>query len=49
VDQKLASATNVNSRGSWEAESLSGRTETLIPKVREVFGDRFTLYADYIN
>jgi hypothetical protein len=24
VDQKVASSTNVNSRGSWEAESLSG-------------------------
>jgi L-alanine-DL-glutamate epimerase-like enolase superfamily enzyme len=27
-------------------DSLPGRTEALIPKVREVFGDAFTLYAD---
>lgn len=33
-------------RMSRNADSLPGRTETLIPKVREVFGDGFTLYAD---
>ena len=33
-------------RMSRNADSLPGRTEALIPKVREVFGDGFTLYAD---
>ena len=33
-------------RMSRNADSLPGRTEALIPKVREVFGDRFTLYVD---
>jgi L-alanine-DL-glutamate epimerase-like enolase superfamily enzyme len=33
-------------RMSRNADSLPGRTEALIPRVREVFGDAFTLYAD---
>lgn len=33
-------------RMSRNADSLPGRTEALIPKVREVFGRDFTLYAD---
>ena len=33
-------------RMSRNADSLPGRTETLIPLVRKTFGDNFTLYAD---
>jgi len=33
-------------RMSRNADSLPGRTEALIPKVRATFGDDFTLYAD---
>ncbi len=33
-------------RMSRNADSLPGRTEMLIPKTREVFGDAMTLYAD---
>ena len=33
-------------RMSRNADSLPGRTEGLIPKVRAAFGDSFTLYAD---
>jgi L-alanine-DL-glutamate epimerase-like enolase superfamily enzyme len=33
-------------RMSRNADSLPGRTETLIPLVRRTFGDDFTLYAD---
>ena len=33
-------------RMSGNADSLPGRSETLIPMVREAFGDDFTLYAD---
>jgi len=33
-------------RMSRNADSLPGRTETLIPLVRKSFGDAFTLYAD---
>ena len=33
-------------RMSKNADSLAGRSEALIPRVREAFGDDFTLYAD---
>jgi len=33
-------------RMSRNADSLAGRSEALIPRVREAFGDDFTLYAD---
>ena len=33
-------------RMSRNADSLPGRTEALIPKVRAAFGDALTLYAD---
>jgi L-alanine-DL-glutamate epimerase-like enolase superfamily enzyme len=33
-------------RMSHNADSLPGRTETLIPLVRKTFGDKMTLYAD---
>ena len=36
----------VGGRMSRNADSLAGRTESLIPKVRAVFGDAMTLYAD---
>ncbi len=36
----------VGGRMSRNADSLPGRTEALIPKVRESFGDAMTLYVD---
>ncbi len=36
----------VGGRMSRNADSLPGRSEALIPAVREAFGDRFTLYVD---
>ena len=36
----------VGGRMSRNADSLAGRTETLIPKVRSAFGDAMTLYTD---
>ena len=33
-------------RMSKNADSLAGRSEALLPRVREAFGDDFTLYAD---
>jgi len=51
--QKLAAETGakalkfrVGGRMSKNADSLPGRTEALIPLVRETFGDDMTLYAD---
>jgi L-alanine-DL-glutamate epimerase-like enolase superfamily enzyme len=51
--QKLVAGSGVRAvkfrlggRMSRNADSLPGRTETLIPLVRRTFGDDFTLYAD---
>lgn len=51
--QKLVAASGaravkfrVGGRMSRDADSLPGRTESLIPKARQVFGDAMTLYAD---
>lgn len=51
--QKLVAGSGVRAvkfrlggRMSRNADSLPGRTETLIPLVRRTFGDAFTLYAD---
>src|SRR5206468_6183924 len=51
--QKLVAGSGVKAikfrlggRMSRNADSLSGRTEALIPLVRKTFGDQITLYAD---